>query len=372
MATGKGMTQGSAGRRTRELTSWCRRAVRHTVLVVGIRSRLRAREHERRRTWSQQVLEVAALMIEADANTDLVSAVVDDDPEFVRIVYRSRWWPRVLGYRGHVPGPGRRDSSREYAEQLSRLAVCEPLGTQADVLTVDGGIEWWGDGYPTFYLSPNLDGSSRPADTITVDDDEAWAKWRERCLTPVTDTRAAHWLSKSTQAAHDTFPARAVLRHPGGPDHEISDLPAAVLEKLCAVLARHTGTPNECWFCVWDGYAWVYDTPGAFTPYLREGETAPPPTKPALPSMIRRGPRATIAQFDYVLFSGPVTAAPRMGWYAPSGWFWAEWPDLIWPTDRAWLAESGIDIDWLEISGPRALLDELDRVEGITVERRLY
>ncbi|MET4610630.1 hypothetical protein ABIC28_001608 [Rhodococcus sp. PvR044] len=65
---------------------------------MGIRGRLRARERERRRAWSQQVLEVATTMIEADANTDLVSAVVDDDPEFGRIVYRSRWWPRVLSY----------------------------------------------------------------------------------------------------------------------------------------------------------------------------------------------------------------------------------------------------------------------------------
>ncbi|TJZ76073.1 hypothetical protein FCG67_18875 [Rhodococcus oryzae] len=337
---------------------------------MGIRSRLRARERERRRAWSQRVLEGAVLMIEADANTDLVSAMVDDDPEFVRIVYRSRWWPRVLGYRGHVPVAGSPASSLQYVEQLSLFEVCEPLGRQADVLTVDGGIEWWGDGYPTLYLSPELAGSPRTADAATVDDDEAWARWRERRLTPLTDTGPARWLAQSTQAAHDAFPARAVLRHPDGPDNGISDLPVTVLDALCTVLARHTATPDECWFCVWDGYAWVHDTPGSFTPYLRDGETAPPPPKPALPSMIRTGPRATIEQFDYVLFSGPVTAAPRMGWYGTPGWFWREWPNLIWPTDRAWLADSGIDDDWLEISGPRALIDELDTIAGITIERR--
>ncbi|MFC9786966.1 hypothetical protein [Rhodococcus sp. NPDC127528] len=336
---------------------------------MGIRGRLRARGRERRRAWSQRVLGVVALMIEADATTDLISAVVDADPEFVRIVYRSRWWPRVLGYRGHVPAPGRRDSARDYAEHC-RLAVCEPLGARADVLTVDGGIEWWGDGYPSPHLSPEHAGSTRTLDTATLDDDEAWASWRKRRLTPVTDTTAAHWLTQSTQAAHDGYPARAVLRHPDGPaGYGIADLPAAGLDALCAVLARHTTTADECWLCVWDGYAWVHDTPGSFTPYLREGETAPPPPKPALPAMIRNGPRATIDQFDYVLFSGPVTAAPRMGWYGTPQWLWVEWPNLIWPTDRAWFAESGIDDDWLDLSGPRALIDELDTIEGVAIER---
>lgn len=201
-------------------------------------------------------------------------------------------------------------------------------------------------------------------------DDEVWARWRERRLTPVTDTGAAYWLKQPARATHDAFADRAAFRHPDGPDSEISDLPATVLDALCTVLTRHTTTPDECWFGVWDGYAWVHDTPGSFTPYLREGETAPPPPKPALPSMIRTGPRATIGNFDYVLFSGPVTAAPRMGWYGGPGWFWREWPNLIWPTDRAWFAESGLDDDVLEVSGPRALLDELDTIPGVTMERR--
>lgn len=65
------------------------------------------------------MLEDAVEMIKADANTDLISAVVDCRPEYVRVVYRSRWWLRILGYRGYlsvVPAPGRREGMREFAE----------------------------------------------------------------------------------------------------------------------------------------------------------------------------------------------------------------------------------------------------------------
>ncbi|GAA4491103.1 hypothetical protein GCM10023094_55420 [Rhodococcus olei] len=37
------------------------------------------------------------------------------------------------------------------------------------MLTVDGGIEWWGDGYPSLSLSPEHAGSKRTADPATLD-----------------------------------------------------------------------------------------------------------------------------------------------------------------------------------------------------------
>lgn len=333
---------------------------------MGIRDRLYARKRERRRAWSRQVLAAAVEMIAADTNTDLVSAVVDCQPEYVRIVYRSRWWPCVLGYRGYVPAPGRRDSAGEFAEHLSRLSVCEPLGNQADVLTIDGGIEWWGDGYPTPAVPS--DALSGRRDTV-VDDDAAWARWRARGLIPQTETAPAGWLAASTHTVHAAYQARARLSHPEAPGQEFSDLPTAVLDQVCAVLARHTTTGEQCWFGVWDGRAWINDTPNAFTPYLREGQTAPPLPKPALPSMILYGPRAEIEGMPYVLIAGPVTAAPELGWDPTPTWFWREWPNLVWPTDHAWLAEGGIDDDFVEVSGTSSLIDDLDAIVGINLER---
>ncbi|MFZ2174672.1 MAG: hypothetical protein WAW17_11670 [Rhodococcus sp. (in: high G+C Gram-positive bacteria)] len=336
---------------------------------MGIRKRLYARDRERRRAWSQRVLDAAVEMITADANTDVVSAGVDYQPEYVRIVYRSRWWPRVLGYRGYVPASDRRDSVREFAEYLSRLSVCEPLGNQAEVLTIDGGIEWWGDGYPTFALaSIKSSDTARGHSDAVIDDDAVWARWRARGLIPQTETAPARQLGAPPRTIHTGYPVRTVLRHLE-PDQEFGDLPAAVLKHVCTVLDRHTTAGAQCWFGVWDGRAWINDTPHAFTPYLREGQKAPPPPKPALPSMILHGPRAEIDGMHYVLFAGPVAAAPEMGWNPTPAGFWREWPNLIWPSDHAWLAECGIDDDFAVMSGTAALIDDLDTIAGISVER---
>jgi hypothetical protein len=39
---------------------------------------------------------------------------------------------------------------------------------------------------------------------------------------------------------------------------------------------------------------------------------------------------------DYLLFAGPLAAAPRLGWTDPYGYFFPQSPNLFWPTDHAW------------------------------------
>ena len=54
------------------------------------------------------------------------------------------------------------------------------------------------------------------------------------------------------------------------------NLPAELLGILCATLAEHTSTTDSCWFCLWDGYGWLYGTPrwGSWVP------AAPCPSRP--------------------------------------------------------------------------------------------
>lgn len=328
------------------------------------------------RAWSQQVLDTAVEMITADANTILVSADVDFQPGYVRIVYRSRWWPRVLGFRGEVPASAEQSEGarREFAEYLSRLSVCEPLGAYADVLTIGGGIEWWGDGYPTLALSPNVSPlAAATRSDAEADDDAAWARWRSLRLIPQTDMTPARWLAGTASDALPLFPARAALHADEEAVQDFEDLSDGVLEQVSAVLARHTDTADQCWFGVWtelpspSNSAYVF-VPGARTP-------GPTREKRALPSMITSGPRAEMGistEFgtrEYILFSGPVSAATDMGFGLSDTSFLRSWPNVIWPTDHAWLAECGIDDDAVTISGSAALLDELGTITGITLER---
>lgn len=334
----------------------------------------------RRRVWSQQVLDTAIEMITADANTIVISADVDVQPEYVRIVYRSRWWPRVLGFRGEVPIPSEPTESarRQFAELLSRLSVCEPLGAYADVLTIDGGIEWWGDGYPTLALSPNvppLDVASRT--DSEENDDAAWARWRSLRLIPQTDVTPAQWLAGTSRDALPLFPARAVLHADEESEQDFEALSDGVLEQVSAVLARHTDTADQCWFGVWTGPPSPSNGGHAYVSDHGSGTPKPIGEKRALPSMIVSGPRAEMGistEFgtrEYVIFAGPVSAAPDMGFYLSGTWFLRSWPNVIWPTDAAWLAEYGVDDDAVAISGSPALLGELGTITGITVERTL-
>src|SRR6266545_1205383 len=50
--------------------------------------------------------------------------------------------------------------------------------------------------------------------------------------------------------------------------------------QLAGVLARHTSTPDRCWFCLWDGYGDLHGPPAvAYAYFWKEGEprTPPPP-----------------------------------------------------------------------------------------------
>jgi hypothetical protein len=85
---------------------------------------------------------------------------------------------------------------------------------------------------------------------------------------------------------------------------------------VAAVLARRTATPDQCWFCVWEGYGW---------PILnRLGEGAP---------------RVALEHRNCLLFHGPVSAATA---FRSEPWFQS--PTLWWPEDRAWCVASELDI----------------------------
>jgi hypothetical protein len=85
---------------------------------------------------------------------------------------------------------------------------------------------------------------------------------------------------------------------------------------VASVLAKHTNTPDDCWFCVWEGYGWD-----------------------ELNRLGKRAPRVALEHRNCLLFRGPVVAATafRSGPAFQS-------PMLWWPADRAWCVRSELDI----------------------------
>jgi hypothetical protein len=94
------------------------------------------------------------------------------------------------------------------------------------------------------------------------------------------------------------------------------ELPSAVATRMAAVLAEHTGTPERCWFAVWEGFA-------GFAP---EWESAP---------------RFEVPGRRMLLLTGPITAAGVS--LAAEPWI-SRSANLWWPDDHAWCVGTDIDL----------------------------
>ncbi|WP_222266954.1 hypothetical protein [Modestobacter marinus] len=98
---------------------------------------------------------------------------------------------------------------------------------------------------------------------------------------------------------------------------------------LAGVLAGFTGTPEEAYFCLWEGFG------------LEETQAWQD-----RPMRVRTPDRA------YHLLTGPVSAAPVLP--TPVEWWCAS---LWWPADRAWLVATEIDGYLTYVGGSRAAVD---------------
>ncbi|GAA3310231.1 hypothetical protein [Streptomyces cinereospinus] len=128
----------------------------------------------------------------------------------------------------------------------------------------------------------------------------------------------------------DTYQNAAEYGLPGVWDeHPVEGpTPLPVAEILVRVLERHTGTPQQCWFGLWNGYGSrdfdrfpFFGTPGR----------------------------------DEVLLSGALADAVSP---AVSDAF-AELPDLWWPQDRAWCLGGDVDLTSTYVGGSPDLVADL-------------
>ena len=116
-------------------------------------------------------------------------------------------------------------------------------------------------------------------------------------------------------------------------------LPHDVAVKLAAILGKHTTTPTECWFGVWEGWGMLQER-------------------------VHEAPVVAIPQRNLFLLRGAIKdVATTLG---DVDWIYQS-PNLWWPDDRAWCVATEIDFSWTYVGGSRACIDELLKDQDLEV-----
>jgi hypothetical protein len=121
-------------------------------------------------------------------------------------------------------------------------------------------------------------------------------------------------------------------------------IPREIAVRLAGILPGHTGTPELCWFAVWEGFGDV---------------------------RIRRNaaPILSVPNRDLLLLQG--TVADVLTTFSEVDWIYRS-PNLWWPDDRAWCVATEIDFTWTYVGGSSACIEailsdaEIEAVPTIT------
>ncbi len=137
-------------------------------------------------------------------------------------------------------------------------------------------------------------------------------------------------------------------------------------EVLAAITRAWTSTPEDCWFCVWDGFGWdSRSVIAAFTGTGESSEVTGEASRDPVPAAVRDGPRVRLPHREYLLYQGPAEAVTATaGLPGTQG----QCANLWWPADRAWCVASEIDLPWTYVGGPRGLVGAIladGRIEAL-------
>ncbi|NIZ91358.1 hypothetical protein [Kineococcus rubinsiae] len=113
-------------------------------------------------------------------------------------------------------------------------------------------------------------------------------------------------------------------------------LPAAQAAALVPVLARSTGTPDDCLYAVWEGFGALGLAGVAKTV--------------AMPSR------------EMLLFTGPLSQAAQVSMEEGPR---EQSPSLWWPADRAWCVATDVDLMTTYVGGSRACIDAVLAAPGL-------
>lgn len=191
-----------------------------------------------------------------------------------------------------------------------------------------------------------------------VEDGERLRRWSD---VAAATGRTVHPLVQWHRLVGAVDPRGATDGQGAGPPR-VGELVPEHLAALLDVLAGHTGTPDDCWACVWEGYAWVAKVPGSIALFGFTDDGEPPVLEHGPPGFTAEqlaGPRVRHPNRSYLLLRGPLTSVRLIGDQVTPDWFDPQSPNLWWPADRTWCVGTEIDLDSTLVAGSRALVDEL-------------
>ncbi len=170
-------------------------------------------------------------------------------------------------------------------------------------------------------------------------------------LTFCTTTDPADWIVNSPTPPSQLicfgpagFEAYARVRYIRDPEHpgeheadvgwvadRLRDIDQA--RRAVRLLAAHTSTPDDAYFCLWDGYG---------------------PSVPSLPE-----PIVHVPDRDHLLLSGPLSALDEWETVLGSHPGHPFPPAFVWPADHRWCFASDVDPHWAGIGANREAVAEL-------------
>lgn len=155
-------------------------------------------------------------------------------------------------------------------------------------------------------------------------------------------------------------------------EDEVPESQTALMRDALGVLALHTATPDDCYFCLWDGWGSAIRGGDGLrhldnsTGVVKRG----PLMAPAFDQSVLDGPKVSIPYRDYHLFRGALTdfgdwgaadylpGMPRTDMPAPA---------FVWPADRSWCLANDVDPHWAGIGAGTAAIDELLRTTRLDI-----
>jgi hypothetical protein len=210
---------------------------------------------------------------------------------------------------------------------------------------------------------------------------EAYARVLHPVDTPEDGGRLVRWadvaewsgmpLRKDAQFHSIALPPSGDAGPPpfGGRSPQEGTLYPADAAVIAAIARAWTATPDECWFCVWDGFGWDHASVSAvLTENGQPPEIIEVPRQDPVPAAMRAGPRVRLPNREYLLYQGRAAAVTATAGLHDSP---GQCANLWWPADHAWCVASEIDLPWTYVGGPRGFIGAVladDRIEALPAE----
>ena len=189
------------------------------------------------------------------------------------------------------------------------------------------------------------------------------------------------------------YESYVLVRH-SGPGDRHGGLGDETLSRLVEILSKFTNTPDQCLHALWEGYGWMQEgSIGGILPsrhpksnnFLRAIFQKSKLLRPiygrigmyatmrrirsqvkslghlqslTLPEGIMASKRFELPNRNYLLMSGSIEEATKVGWNFVRS-FQRQSPNLLWPIDRKWILVTEIDFNVTLIGGSVELVKNI-------------